>query len=516
MTPLSDSTTDAVIGVSRVREVLRPYSEAGQRSVGDLPTFRGGDRKAWTASIDQCIQVERWWSSIDPEPAREALDQLPTMERPLRLLDGVEPLDDVALFEVKRFLYWATKLVEAVDGAVDRVPIDWEHRLRDTMAALHPEREASPRFHLSAQLDERLGPSRQRLKKARAEHRSRRRDLEQAIVADLGGKFDVRGRFLAGDTDPGTDARLLSLGAGLYELADDRIQELREAVDAASADTASVESDVRARLTAALRGEHGWLADVQERFRELDLTIARVELRERWNGTWGAWRDDGITILKEGRLPRFIETLNDDEIQPISVELSTDPTVVTGPNMGGKSALLQLVAICQWCAQHALPVPATRFEFTPVESMLYVGAEEPGGEGGTGLSAFGREVRRVVEGRSTAAPRLWLLDEFGRGTHPEEGAAIARRLIESLEMAGDRLVFATHFPSLAALNDVVHLRIAGLTHPEKLRSHPDVLDEIEHVLRSAMDFRPIPAAPDEEAVPRDARLVAEVLGLSFD
>jgi hypothetical protein len=511
---LSDTTTDGVIGVPRVRASIRPYSERAVDAIRDLRTFTGTDRDAWAELLSRCRATEQWWTNADVDGVRRALGELPSLERPLRLLDGAETLDDVALFELKRFLYWGALLIEATDP-LDWVPSEWEPRLRETMAAIHPELEASPRFHLAADLDERLGPARKRHKEARRAERSRRRDLEQALVADLGGSFDVRGRYVPDDQEAAaSDARLLRTG-DYFDLTDERLAELAEEVRDEGAIVEKIENEVRQQLSDLLRSDARWFGEVRETLCELDLAIARVELKSRWNGTWPTWRDDGETTITDGRLPRFIDTLDAGEIQPISVEFDAAPTVVTGPNMGGKSALLELLGICQWCAQHALPVPAREFAFTPVESLIYVGAEEPGGEAGTGLSAFGREVRRVVEGRMTPAPRLWLLDEFGRGTHPEEGADIACRLIEVLESVGDRVVVATHFPSLAAMEDVVHLRIAGLTNPDALREHPDVLEEIERVLRSAMDYRPLHSAPDEEAVPRDARLVAEILGLDL-
>ena len=84
------------------------------------------------------------------------------------------------------------------------------------------------------------------------------------------------------------------------------------------------------------------------------------------------------------------------------------------------------------------------------------------------MLAFGREVRRVVELRRAQAPMLWLLDEFARGTHPEEGAVLAEELLEARQRAGDLVVAATHFPQLARSDAFEHLQITGISHPEAL------------------------------------------------
>jgi len=222
----------------------------------------------------------------------------------------------------------------------------------------------------------------------------------------------------------------------------------------------------------------------------------------------------------EGRDPRQVDRIG-DEVQAIDVTLDEAVTVVLGPNMGGKSALLKLVGLCQFCGQAALPIPATSCAFGLVGGLVYVGSEESGGAAEQeGLSSFGREVRRLVAHWEGRAPRVWLLDELGRGTHPGEGARFARGVIQARESAGDRVVAATHFPEIAAVEGVARLRIRGLqVSDEALREALSGLDaqdvgQLTAALRTLMDYRPQPSRATD--VPRDAWRVARALGLELD
>lgn len=510
----TDETTRRVIGATDVIESLSPSGAWGQR-LGAFPrVYLAHDEAAWREEQARLREVEAWLNDAVLAKAGAAFAQLPALERPLLMLEAGDILDEVALFEVKRFLYWATTVIALCGDTIRTIGTDWGARLRALMETIHPERQATPRFFLAAQLDERLAAARQEVKRVRREERTARTAVEQQLLAELGGKFDVHGRFVPPSApSPLRDPRLRAVGGGKYEVIDAALDALANEVAAVTDFCWDIEIEVRQSLSDRLRSEVGLLIDTRDALGELDERCARVVLRREWGGCWPEWGES--TAIDAGRHPRLLATVAPDAVQPISITLDVRPAVVTGPNMGGKSMLLELVGLCQWCAQHAYPVPAAHYVFCPVERIAYVGPEE-GDIGPSGLSSFAREVRRVVEQGESKAPVLWLLDEFGRGTHPEEGASLARDFIAARSRRGDRVIAATHFPALASMPSAAHFRIAGISHPEalqQLRSGDDV--DLEAALRAAMDYRPLPRSLDETAVPRDARLVAFALGLDL-
>ncbi|MCL6515876.1 hypothetical protein, partial [Alicyclobacillus sp.] len=183
-----------------------------------------------------------------------------------------------------------------------------------------------------------------------------------------------------------------------------------------------------------------------------------------------------------------------------------------GMNMGGKTAAMQLLGLCQVLAQHALPVPAERF-CTRLFGCVRWG---PGPDGPEidGLSAFGREVARLCAiWRETAAaePALVFMDEPGRTTNPREGEALAVAWVEAFHRRGRARVtgvVATHFGRVMSIPGMSIHRIRGVD-PGRLREDEEPGDRVRR-LRGAVDYRI--ERCDAADVPEEGIAVATWLG----
>jgi DNA mismatch repair ATPase MutS len=535
MSKFIDSSTTAVLRIGEYIEQLQPDSRAGARLASKVRYFGPGDAYsdsaepgAWAHEMQRLLDADAW-SAAEPsavEQLRRALAEIPELERPARKLRAGEVLDESELFGVKRFLYYAGAAVRAALDLLDGWGISegCATRLDALMQAIHPQKHPTPRFHLAAELSDELESLRVGLRQKKKIERRLRRELEEALIADYGGSFDIHGGFRPSEESALDEEPRLVKTQRIWQLADPRLGAVSARIDALQEQIESIEYELRARLSRQLRGEVDWLIEVEDLLAGLDLRLAKVRLRREIDGCWADLREAAGIAIEQGREPGVERALQErgESIQAVDVELGAEALVVTGPNMGGKSVLLRLIGLCQWCAQHAMPLPAARCEFSPVSAIVYVGAEEPqNSEVAQGLSSFGREVRRLVDfwEASEADHRLWLLDEVGRGTHPDEGAEIAREIIEGLAARGDRVVAATHFPRVAALESARRLRIAGLSDPEKLaRLLADDARDVQAALHAAMDYRPISVdngTTQSSEIPRDARLVARALGLKL-
>lgn len=530
MSVFSDTSTNEVLGVERFVARLAPDSRAGARLARHL---RAAGQSAHPPELDAEVrrlrEVDAWVAAHpeEAERARKALAELPELERPARQLRAEEVLSEAELFAMKRFLFYSAALFDAAPTLLRGSGLGPKDAARapQLMRAMHPQKNATPRFHLAAELSPALEGARVALRQNKKIARRLRAELEDALVSDYGGSFDIHGHYHAPEAagrveDPRLEYRAQSCQLAHPQLRalDTKIAELQQTVEAH-------EYELRGQLSQTLRAAVDWLLGVERALAELDLRLAKVRLRRAIGGCWAQRRDSPGLIIRQGREPEVEADLSAtaEPIQAIDLELDARPTVISGPNMGGKSVLLRLIGLCQWCAQHAMPVPATSFEYARVDAIIYVGAEERINRQSTpGLSSFGREVKRLVELWEAPAGqvRLWLLDEIGRGTHPDEGADIAREVIESLSARGDRVVAATHFPRVAAMKSARRLRIAGLSDPAKLEALlADTTLDVQRALRAAMDYRPIcadtmiDAHGEDASVPRDARVVARALGL---
>jgi len=128
-------------------------------------------------------------------------------------------------------------------------------------------------------------------------------------------------------------------------------------------------------------------------------------------------------------------------------------SIVTGPNMAGKSTFLRQNALLAVLAQAGCFVPARRLRIGVVDRLFSrVGA---GDDLARGRSTFMLEMVETAAILTQATPRsLVILDEIGRGTATYDGLAIAWACVEHLhETSRCRALFATHYHELAVLED---------------------------------------------------------------
>ncbi|MEZ3116752.1 DNA mismatch repair protein MutS [Halobaculum sp. MBLA0147] len=128
-------------------------------------------------------------------------------------------------------------------------------------------------------------------------------------------------------------------------------------------------------------------------------------------------------------------------------------TLLTGPNMSGKSTYMRQVALAVVLAQAGSFVPATAAQLPVVDRVFTrVGASD---DIAGGQSTFMREMAELTDILHDATGRsLVLLDEVGRGTSTADGHAIARAAVEFLhDEVGATTIFATHYHDLTGLAD---------------------------------------------------------------
>ena len=189
--------------------------------------------------------------------------------------------------------------------------------------------------------------------------------------------------------------------------------------------------------------------------------------------------DDSLTIdITGGRHPTLETLLPAGEFVPNDAVLDDGErriTILTGPNMAGKSSWLRQTALIVLMAQIGSFVPATAARIGLVDRIFTrIGAHD---DISSGQSTFMVEMLELANILHHATPRsLVLLDEIGRGTSTWDGLAIARAVVEYLHNSsrlGCRTLFATHFHELTTLAN--HL-------PGVFCARMDVLEEGDRVV----------------------------------
>lgn len=493
-----DPTTRAVVGVDRYLSHLDLVSEIGRKNF----LTSDDDRHSWLEESERLLEVEGWLSSSKESEILRLIAACPRVDEQLRKLKAGSALDEPALFGVKRLLYHCECIAEHAPPHFE-VDIGEIRRIRE---AIHPQKKPGPSFRLVDELDDELAASRKALHGVKKLERGLRRTLEAEVLGAVSGKFDVRGILRPEQPIP-EGLPLLEVPGGQM-LWSKELDEARSAVESAQEDVEAHEVRVRSALSRALADSLETLVMAEAQVGDLDHRVARCRLRADFSGTWPTLSDEVHLSVEEGRSPGF------DEAQPISFTLRDAPVVVMGPNMGGKSALLRMAGLAAFCGHHHLPFPADAMSFRWSNGIVYIGSEEPNAPALTeGLSAFGREVKRVVECLKRSPGSLWLLDEVGRGTHPSDGAKILSGIIEALARRGDTVIASTHFADVDI--DGEYWRIRGIRDERALEAELADSTDVKELLRRYMDYQP-ESVEAGATPPRGAWLIARALGLELD
>lgn len=201
---------------------------------------------------------------------------------------------------------------------------------------------------------------------------------------------------------------------------------------------------ILADLTALLREQAIEVSATFDAITELDVLAAKARFGHEFRCTQPQL-SEGEIDLRQARHPILL--FNEREVTPIDVRIPADKSalVITGPNTGGKTVALKTVGLLSLLAQSGLLIPVQEGSRLPCWKGVFadVGDEQ---NIQRNLSTFSAHIANLVDiERAVEPPALVLLDEPGVGTDPEEGAALAIGLLETIPSRRVRAIATTHY-----------------------------------------------------------------------
>ena len=167
---------------------------------------------------------------------------------------------------------------------------------------------------------------------------------------------------------------------------------------------------------------------------------------------------DGEIAITDGRHPVVEVMLKDSLFVPNDTRLGSadnQVSIITGPNMAGKSTYMRQVALIVLMAQMGSFVPARSAKIGLTDRVFTrIGASD---DLASGQSTFMVEMTEVASILKHATARsLLILDEIGRGTSTYDGMSIARAVLEfaaNPKRLGAKTLFATHYHELSTIEN---------------------------------------------------------------
>ncbi len=184
------------------------------------------------------------------------------------------------------------------------------------------------------------------------------------------------------------------------------------------------------------------------------VSLALVAERNRY--VRPSINENGVISIKNGRHPVVEQMIPNDMFVENDTYLDNENnriSIITGPNMAGKSTYMRQTALIVLMAQVGSFVPAESAEIGIVDRIFTrVGASDDLASGQSTFMVEMTEVANIL--RNATRNSLLILDEIGRGTSTYDGLSIAWAVVEHIADAkklGAKTLFATHYHELTEL-----------------------------------------------------------------
>ena len=245
----------------------------------------------------------------------------------------------------------------------------------------------------------------------------------------------------------------------------------------------------------------------------LDFIMARARYGARREAAALAVDGRGDTI----RLAHARHPLLGGEAVPVNVHVGPgwSGLVVTGPNMGGKTAALKTTGLLAVMHQCGLPIPVDAGSALPVFDGIFADIGDMQ-DIQQSASSFGSHIRNLAAVLRHATPRsLALFDELGASTDPDEGSAIAKAVLNRVVAMGSWAIATTHHRSVA-----VHAETAPGMSNASVELDPITLRPTYHITPGVPGRSYAIAVAEQVGLPReildDARSLMEPQHVLFE
>ncbi len=234
------------------------------------------------------------------------------------------------------------------------------------------------------------------------------------------------------------------------------LKELEDVILGAEEKLFSLEYDLFAMIRDQIGGEVKRIQQTAKALAKTDVYASLAYVAERNHYVRPKINEDGIIDIKGGRHPVVEHMIPNDAFVPNDTCLDNHErriSIITGPNMAGKSTYMRQTALIVLMAQMGSFVPAAEADIGISDRIFTrVGASDDLASGQSTFMVEMNEVANIL--RNATKNSLLILDEIGRGTSTFDGLSIAWAVVEHISdrgKLGAKTLFATHYHELTEL-----------------------------------------------------------------
>lgn len=240
-----------------------------------------------------------------------------------------------------------------------------------------------------------------------------------------------------------------------------RLKELEDTILNAEDKLTTLEYDLFCKIRESIAMELERIQRTAKAIARLDVYASLSLVAERNHYVRPKLNEKGIIDIKDGRHPVVEQMIQNDLFIANDTFLDNGShciSIITGPNMAGKSTYMRQTALIVLMAQVGCFVPAKSANIGIVDRIFTrVGASDDLASGQSTFMVEMNEVANIL--RNATSNSLLILDEIGRGTSTFDGLSIAWAVIEHIsnrKLLGAKTLFATHYHELTELEGKMH------------------------------------------------------------
>ena len=240
----------------------------------------------------------------------------------------------------------------------------------------------------------------------------------------------------------------------------DELKHLEEVILGAEDKLVSLEYDLFCQVRDQIASQVVRIQKTARAIALIDVFCSLSLVASRQNYVKPSINEKGVISIKNGRHPVVEQMMRDDLFVANDTELDNNKnrvSIITGPNMAGKSTYMRQVALIVLMAQLGSFVPAQEANIGICDRIFTrVGASDDLASGQSTFMVEMTEVANIL--RNATRKSLLVLDEIGRGTSTFDGLSIAWAVVEHVSntrLLGAKTLFATHYHELTELEGTI-------------------------------------------------------------